>query len=121
MGRPRKYANDKIKWKMNKRAQGHPPLRHLPVPPTPGFYVEHLEDLLATGQRFGCIYTDPPWPYTDDPPMVAATNHYALMTVEAICALPVRDLVADQAHLHLWTVNAFLFESQQILDAWGFT
>jgi N6-adenosine-specific RNA methylase IME4 len=29
-------------------------------------------------------------------------------------------LAAEQAHLHLWVVNAFIYESRQILDAWGF-
>jgi N6-adenosine-specific RNA methylase IME4 len=42
------------------------------------------------------------------------------MTVDELCALPVRDIVADDAHLHLWTTNAFLFECPRIFAAWGF-
>src|SRR4051812_29861732 len=42
------------------------------------------------------------------------------MTVDEICALPVRDLIRDDAHLHLWTTNGFLFECPRIFDAWGF-
>lgn len=34
--------------------------------------------------------------------------------------MPVRELAAPKAHLHLWTTNAFLFECRRILDAWGF-
>jgi N6-adenosine-specific RNA methylase IME4 len=42
------------------------------------------------------------------------------MTPQEIAALPVKDLVADNAHLHLWTTNAFLFECKEIMEAWGF-
>jgi N6-adenosine-specific RNA methylase IME4 len=42
------------------------------------------------------------------------------MSVDEIAALPIGDLVADNAHLHLWTTNAFIFESKQIIEAWGF-
>jgi N6-adenosine-specific RNA methylase IME4 len=43
------------------------------------------------------------------------------MSVEAICALPIGALAAPQAHLHLWTTSAFLFECPTIFAAWGFT
>ena len=42
------------------------------------------------------------------------------MTVEQLCALPVRELAAPDAHLHLWTTNGFLFDCQRIFEAWGF-
>ena len=48
-----------------------------------------------------------------------AARRYALLSVEAICALPVRGLAADQAHLHLWVTKDFLFESRQILRPGG--
>ncbi len=32
----------------------------------------------------------------------------------------VGELVSHAAHLHLWTTNAFLFESKALLEAWGF-
>lgn len=34
--------------------------------------------------------------------------------------MPVRNLVPDNAHCHLWTTNAFLFEAKEVLEAWGF-
>ncbi len=80
----------------------------------------NLEPLIATGQRFGTIYADPPWPYKDDPPHVAAKDEYALMTVAAISALPVAQLALPQAHLHLWVTNAFLAEGLAVLKAWEF-
>jgi N6-adenosine-specific RNA methylase IME4 len=82
--------------------------------------VQHLEELVAKGRRFGCIYADPPWLYGNQGTRAATSNHYGGMTVDELCALPVRDLAAGDAHLHLWTTNAFLFACPRIFDAWGF-
>lgn len=72
------------------------------------------------GKKFGTIYADPPWLYANQATRAAAGNHYEGMTVEEICALPIPQLVADDAHLHLWTTNAYLFECPKIFEAWGF-
>jgi N6-adenosine-specific RNA methylase IME4 len=121
LGRPRIYATNADRQRAYRRKMAHPTLRHVVAPQTPGCYTEHLDDLLRTGQRYGTIYADPPWPYSDQPPSGGAAKHYATMPLDAICALPVRDLAADQAHLHLWVTNAFLFDAAQIFAAWGFT
>jgi N6-adenosine-specific RNA methylase IME4 len=42
------------------------------------------------------------------------------MTVEEICREPVEQLVMKNAHLHLWTTNAFLREAFDVMHAWGF-
>jgi N6-adenosine-specific RNA methylase IME4 len=42
------------------------------------------------------------------------------MTLEAIRSEPIKQLAADNAHLHLWTTNAFLRESFDVIRAWGF-
>jgi N6-adenosine-specific RNA methylase IME4 len=42
------------------------------------------------------------------------------MSVEQICREPVRELVEEDAHLHLWTTNGFLREAFGVIDAWGF-
>jgi N6-adenosine-specific RNA methylase IME4 len=80
-----------------------------------------LETLIDQGCRFGTIYADPPWHYANAASRGAAENHYRTMTIDAIAGLPIAKLAADQAHLHLWTTNAFLFEAQQVIEAWGFT
>lgn len=82
--------------------------------------VDDLFELAASGSRFGCIYADPPWLYTNQGTRASTGNHYAGMTVPQLCALPIGDLAADDAHLHLWTTNGFLFECPKIFDAWGF-
>lgn len=80
--------------------------------------VQKLSDL--DGKKFACVYADPPWSYGNQGTRAATDNHYSTMTVDEIAALPVADYVADDAHLHLWTTNAFLFEAKQIIEAWGF-
>jgi len=42
------------------------------------------------------------------------------LSVDQVTALPVADLAAERAHLHLWTTDRFLRESLGVLDAWGF-
>jgi N6-adenosine-specific RNA methylase IME4 len=90
-------------------------------PPAGGCNVLHLETLKDKDYRFGTIYADPPWKYDNQATRAAASNHYDTMTVEDIAALPVGDLSAKEAHLHLWTTNAFLEQSFSIIRAWGFT
>lgn len=79
-----------------------------------------LDALINRGMKFGTIYADPPWLYGNQGTRGATSDHYTGMTVDEIAALPILDLVEDNAHLHLWTTNAFLFESKRIMEAWGF-
>lgn len=96
--------------------------------------VDSLYRLIEKGVKFGAIYADPPWRYDNQGTRAATGNHYkaeldenevetqpaAGMSVDELCALPVRELAGDDAHLHLWTTNAFLFECPKIFEAWGF-
>jgi N6-adenosine-specific RNA methylase IME4 len=85
-----------------------------------GCTVNDLFALVETGKKFGTIYADPPWLYDNQGTRGATGNHYSGMTVEELCALPVKNLAAEDAHLHLWTTNGFLFECPKIFEAWGF-
>lgn len=82
--------------------------------------TDDLAKLIARGDKFGTIYADPPWVYDNQGTRAATGNHYGGLTVDQLCELPVRELAADDAHLHLWTTNAFLFDCARIFDAWGF-
>ena len=82
--------------------------------------VADLHALAASSRRFGCIYSDPPWLYDNQGTRAAAGNHYLGLTVDQLCDLPIKQLAADDAHLHLWTTNAFLFDAPRIFAAWGF-
>jgi N6-adenosine-specific RNA methylase IME4 len=81
--------------------------------------VTNLDHLMDDNLKFGCIYADPPWPYSRNP-RGAATRHYSTMSMESLKALPVDKLAANQAHLHLWTTNSFMKEAHELMEAWGF-
>lgn len=86
--------------------------------------MEDLRDF-GRGRRFGTILADPPWRFTNRTGKVAPEHRrlsrYETMTLEEICALPVRDLADDPAHLYLWTPNALLPDALRVMEAWGFT
>lgn len=82
--------------------------------------TDDLAKLISRGDRFGTIYADPPWLYDNQATRASTGNHYGGLTVDQLCELPVKELAAKDAHLHLWTTNAFLFDCARIFDAWGF-
>lgn len=82
--------------------------------------VSELETLINSGNKFGTIYADPPWPYNNQITRSATNNHYTTMSIDEIAELPIKMLTAEKAHLHLWTTNAFLFDSKKVLESWGF-
>jgi N6-adenosine-specific RNA methylase IME4 len=73
------------------------------------------------GRQFVTVYADPPWAYSNQKTRAATHNHYPTMTVDEIAALPIADMVAENAQLHLWTTNGFLFESRRVIESWGFS
>lgn len=91
-----------------------------PMPSAETCTVVDLNKLVELGLTFGTIYADPPWLYDNQMTRAATSNWYGGMTVDQLCEMPVKDLAAKNAHLHLWTTNAFLFDCQRIMDAWGF-
>ncbi|TWP34432.1 methyltransferase [Leekyejoonella antrihumi] len=80
----------------------------------------------ATGQvepaprRFKTILADPPWD-VQQKGALGAQAHYQLMTLDQIKAMPVADLVSEDAHCWLWVTNATLRAGYDVLEAWGFT
>lgn len=79
-----------------------------------------LTKLIEAGRKFRTIYADPPWEYDKTVGRGAANHHYRTMSLKAICAEPVAQLVEREAHLHLWTTNGFLREAFEVMEAWGF-
>ena len=83
--------------------------------------VADLGKLIGRGLRYGCIYADPPWAYSNKATRANVEDTYkSTMSVDEICAEPVCELAADDCHLHLWTTNAFLFDAKRVIEAWGF-
>ena len=104
-----------------KLANSHAPKNGARMPERTDGICTDLSELVATGQKFGTIYADPPWRYNNQGTRAATDNHYdGDMSIDDICAMPIRELAADKCHLHLWTTNAFLFECPKIFEAWGF-
>lgn len=79
-----------------------------------------LQNLVDKNEKFSTIYADPPWKYSNQATRSSTDGEYDTLTVEEIAALPIKKIIADKAHLHLWTTNAFLFECPRIMEAWGF-
>lgn len=79
-----------------------------------------VSELDTTQPAFGTVYADPPWQYGNQGTRAATDNHYPTMDVDDICELPVAKVVLPDAHLHLWTTNAFLFDAKRVMEAWGF-
>lgn len=73
---------------------------------------------------FKTILADPPWRFTNRTGKVAPEHRrldrYSTMTLEDICALPVADIAARDAHLYLWVPNALLPEGIKVMESWGF-
>ena len=64
--------------------------------------VTSLAELVETKTKFPTIYADPPWQYENSASRASACSHYKTMPLDAICAMPVCLLAAENAHLHLW-------------------
>ena len=88
---------------------------------------------------FTTIVADPPWAYRDKVHAArvrrvteigygaekirgrrGAEGYYPVMSLEAISALPVKGIATENAHLYLWTTNAFIEPAHQIARVWGF-
>ena len=80
--------------------------------------------------KYRTIVADPPWPYSSDGSAIPQGNpetalsgpgtmkRYGQMTMDDLRAL--RPESADNAHLYLWTTNAFMVEAHDLARAWGF-
>lgn len=71
--------------------------------------------------KYNIVYADPPWTYDDNAPTRGnAAKHYNTMSIDDICALPVKDITADDCILFMWGAWPKLYESAKVIEAWGF-
>lgn len=87
----------------------------------------------AHSRRYRTIVADPPWQHAAGGPRTAsakwnpkAVGHrphapYETLAVPDIAALPVGAMAEGDAHLYLWTTNAFVRDAYTVAEAWGFT
>lgn len=81
-------------------------------------------EALPGGRRYPVILADPPWKfetYSEAGLDRSAENHYPVMALDEIKALPVGEAAADDAVLFLWVTVPFLAAGIDVLRAWGFT
>lgn len=71
-------------------------------------------------KKFRTLLADPPWDIQQKGAR-GAEQHYNLMTLDRIKAMPVAELMEDDAHLWLWVTNATLRDGYDVAEAWGFT
>ena len=82
--------------------------------------------LLPEPRKWRTIVVDPPWAYGDKlrmgsgPKHRGADSHYVTAGLEDIARYPVGEWAEHDAHLYVWTTNAFLSESRALIDGWGF-
>lgn len=73
---------------------------------------------------FQTVLADPPWRFQNRTGKVAPEHRrldrYSTMTLDDICALPVADVTAPNAHLYLWVPNALLPDGLRVMREWGF-
>ena len=66
----------------------------------------------AAGRLFTTVLIDAPWRFTNSTGKVAPEHRrlrrYATLTTNEICALPIADILADNAHVYSWVPNALL-------------
>lgn len=72
-------------------------------------------------KKYNIIYADPPWKYQGGIKRGAASEHYPVISLDEICALPVSKFAADDCALFLWVTFPKLEECFEVIKAWGFT
>lgn len=78
--------------------------------------------------HFKAILADPPWHFRARTALQVgnwtsrrdAEKHYAVMGLDEIKAMPVRELAAKDAHLFIWTTGPCLPQTFDVMEAWGF-
>jgi N6-adenosine-specific RNA methylase IME4 len=92
---------------------------YLPTPETVGWFFDPLPT-----RGHDLIVIDPPWPFAAWSAAgqgKSPSAHYRVMTLADIMALPVRDLLTDDAVVLLWTTGAMLAQAFAVMQAWGIT
>lgn len=75
--------------------------------------------------KYRVVYADPPWWYATEQHCGASQEttigtHYPSMHTEDICALPVLDMLEDDAVCFLWATSPLLEHGLRVISAWGF-
>lgn len=76
-------------------------------------------DIFNTDKKYNIVYADPAWDYWSSG-VWNQRNHYRTMSIDEICALPVKDITDKDCILFLWVTYPILQECFRVIEAWGF-
>lgn len=80
--------------------------------------------LPETPDGFRTVLADPPWRFGNRrsgmSPESGLRPRYRTMHLDEICALPVKSIAADDAHLYLWVPSSMLPDGLKVMQHWGF-
>ena len=74
-------------------------------------------------KKYNIIYADPPWQYkvySKKGQGRSAESHYATMSIEDICKLPVDKISEENCVLFMWMTFPTLKEGLKVIEEWGF-
>jgi len=91
----------------------------VPIPGMTG--QDKIIEALKSQKKFDVVYADPPWD-VNQKGRYGAINHYGLMPLRDIMAMPVGEMTKDDAVLFLWIVGgpAGRKAGERVMEAWGF-
>jgi len=85
--------------------------------------IEELSKTVSLpDSKYRVILADPPWSYGNTQPdyQTEQRDHYPVMELDEICAMPIKDMVTDNAVLFLWVTSPILEDSFKVIHSWGF-
>ena len=84
--------------------------------------VTFQENIELPNDKFDLIYADPPWQYGNSMPeyFTEQANHYPLMSIDEICAMPIKTITNPNAVLFLWVTSPILQDAFRVIESWGF-
>lgn len=90
--------------------------------------VKFIDGQAKLEGMFRVIYADPPWEYGDsgatlDGSLGKAKRRFPGMTIEQLCALPVKAHALPDSILFMWVTAPHLYDNpgpREVIEAWGF-
>lgn len=83
-----------------------------------------MTSIPSTAGGHEIMIADPAWNFSGNSvlrPGKNARRHYPCMSLDAICALPVKENAAPDALLLMWVTAPFAEMAFRVVKAWGFT
>lgn len=84
--------------------------------------ITDIDALVNQTEKFSCIYAAPPFAakHQNDVSETKQEIDTATEQLDTYCQLPVQQVVAEHAHLHLWMKHDWLWSAPRLMEAWGF-